>query len=149
MGWSGAGGLDMLVPVGYAERIFDCVSEVTKEVPDLMLTAQTLLQSKVFGNALPSARPLEYRRTEWRELIKGRERPVRLIIKSLLGVPSAHMGEHDHAMWCFQFPKGSVLVVYLHRGTTVEMAARVEDEAELKEPVDFIINEVRERLKRL
>ncbi|HEY8347783.1 MAG TPA: hypothetical protein VIL07_11030 [Symbiobacteriaceae bacterium] len=114
-----------------------------------MLTPQTLLQQKVFGNYLPLTAPLEYRRAEWRELIKGRERPVRLIIKSMLGVPSAHIGEHDHAMWCFRFPKGSVLVVYLHRGTVVEFAAKVEDGDEIREPVDFLIAEVRERLRRL
>lgn len=114
-----------------------------------MLTAQTLLQQKIFGNFLPATTALEYRRTEWRELIRGRERPVRLIVKSMLGVPSAHVGEHDHAMWCFRFPKGSLLVVYLHRGTVVDFNAKVEDEAEIQEAVDFLMAEVEERLKRL
>lgn len=122
---------------------------MAKEGTSSLLTAQTFLQRKVFGNHLPTARPLEYRRQEWLELLKGRERSVRLIIKALLGVPSAHLGENEHAMWCFQFPKGSLLVVYLHRGTVVELAARVEDEEELQEPVDYLLTEVRERLKLL
>lgn len=130
----------------YAEKICKMAA---KEAQDSMLTSQMLLQKKMFGNALPTTRPLDYRRSEWRDLIKGRERAVRLIVKSLLGVPSAHLGEHDHAMWCFRLPKGSVVVIYLHRGTVVEMSARVEDEEEVHEVVDFLIEEVRERLKRL
>jgi hypothetical protein len=43
-----------------------------------------------------------------------------------------------------------VLVVYQHKGTVVELAARVEDETdELEEPVNFLINEIQERLKQL
>lgn len=115
-----------------------------------MLTTQTLLHTKVFGDYLSSARPLEYRRAEWQELNKGRERSIRLIVRAMLGVPSAHAGEQEHAMWCFQFPEGSLLVVYLHRGTVVELAARVvEEEKELFEAVDFLHSEVATRLKQL
>lgn len=114
-----------------------------------MLTTQTLLQKKVFGNLLSLARPLEYRLQEWKDLNKGRERSVRLIVKALMGVPSAHMGENDHAMWCFQFPKGSLLVIYLHRGTVVEIAARNDDQVEIEEAIDFILEEVSGRVKQL
>jgi hypothetical protein len=121
-----------------------------KEVDEPLLTTQTFVQKKVFGNHLPVTKPLEYRRQEWLELNKGRERSVRLIVKAMLGVPSAHLGEQEHAMWCFQFPNGSLLVVHLHKGTVVELAARVEEESdELEEPVNFLIDEVRERLKQL
>ncbi|HYF92203.1 MAG TPA: hypothetical protein VD969_08140 [Symbiobacteriaceae bacterium] len=114
-----------------------------------MLTTQTLLQKKVFGNFLSLARPLDYRQQEWKELNKGRERSVRLIVKAMLGVPSAHLGESDHAMWCFQFPKGSLLVIYLHRGTVIELAARKDDDKELEEVVDFLVEEVSTRIKQL
>lgn len=114
-----------------------------------MLTAQTLLQKKIFGNALSAAKPLDYKKAEWQELNKGRERSVRLIVKAMMGVPSAHVGEQEHAMWCFQFPKGSLLVVHIFRGTVVELAARQDDEAEIHEAVDFLIEEVSTRLKLL
>ena len=115
-----------------------------------MLTTQVLLQKKVFGNFLSTTKPLDYRRQDWVELNKGRERSVRLIVRAMLGVPSAHQGEHDHAMWCFQFPKGSLLVAYLKGGTHMELAARKdEEEKELDEAVDFLIEEVTEKLKTL
>ncbi|HWI60545.1 MAG TPA: hypothetical protein VNT75_01765 [Symbiobacteriaceae bacterium] len=115
-----------------------------------MLTTQTLLQKKVFGNFLSLAKPLDYRQQDWKDLNKGRERSVRLIIKAMMGVPSAHVGENEHAMWCFQFPKGSLLVVHLHRGTVIELAARKEDEPkEIEEVVDFLIEEVSTRIKQL
>jgi hypothetical protein len=114
-----------------------------------VLTTQTFVQKKVFGNFLPVTRPLDYRRQEWQELNKGKERSVRLIVKAMLGVPSAHLGENEHAMWCFQYPNGSLLVVYPQKGTVIDLAAKVEDETELQEPVDFLIEEVRERLKQL
>ncbi len=114
-----------------------------------MYTTQTFLQKKVFGNFLGATGPLQYRRDEWRKLIKGRERSARLIAKSLLGVPSAHVGENDYAMWCFQLPKGSLLVVYLQRGTVTELAARIEDEEEVQEAVDFLMEEFAGRLRQL
>ena len=116
-----------------------------------MLTTQTLLQKKVFGNFVSQTKPLEYRRSEWQELNKGRERSVRLIVKSMLGVPSAHQGEQDHAVWCFQFPKGSLLTVYLQRGTVMELGAKLEEEgeAEVYEAVDFLLEEVSTRVKQL
>jgi len=114
-----------------------------------VLTAQLLLQKKVFGNLLSLARPLDYRQNDWKELNKGRERSVRLICKAMLGVPSAHVGENDHAMWCFQFPKGSLLVIYLQRGTVTEIAARKDDPKEIEEVIDFLFEEVSTRVKQL
>lgn len=114
-----------------------------------MLTTQTLLQRKVFGNMLSLCRPLEYRRPEWMELNKGRERSVRLIVKALLGVPSAHQGEQEHAMWCFQFPKNSLLVIYLQRGTMIDIAVKVEEPKEIEEVIDFLLEEVSTRVKQL
>lgn len=114
-----------------------------------MLTTQTLLQKKVFGNLLSLTKPLEYRRAEWQELNKGRERSVRLIVKAMMGVPSAHQGEQEHALWCFQFPKGSVLVVFLHRGTVIDLAARLDDPKEIEEVIDFLLSEVATRIKQL
>lgn len=114
-----------------------------------MLTTQTFVQKKVFGNFLSACRPLEYRKQDWQELNRGRERSVRLIVKAMLGVPSAHVGEQEHAMWCFQLPKGSLLVVHIHKGTVTEMAAKVEDDAEVQESVDFLMEEVSTRLKQL
>lgn len=114
-----------------------------------MLTTQNFLQRKVFGNFLPATKPLEYRKADWQELNKGRERSVRLIIKSTLGVPSAHLGEQEHAMWCFQFPKGSLLVVYIHRGTVTEVATRADDAEEIQEAVDFLITEVTTKVRQL
>lgn len=115
-----------------------------------MLTTQTFVQRKIFGNYLPGTRPLEHRRAEWRELNKGCERSVRLIVRAMLGVPSAHLGEQEHAMWCFGFPRGSVLVVHLHRGSVIDLNATIgEDENELIEPVDFFMDEVIARLKTL
>jgi hypothetical protein len=122
---------------------------VEKEVESDMLTAQTLLQKKVFGNLLSAVRPLEYRRPEWLELNKGRERSVRLITKALLGVPSAHLGEQEHAMWCFQFPKGSILVVHLLRGTVIELSTKVDEPKEIEEAVDFLLEEIGNRVKEL
>ncbi|MGE5674005.1 MAG: hypothetical protein ACM3XM_08955 [Mycobacterium leprae] len=120
-----------------------------------MFTIQTLLQKKVFGNHLAGTKPLEYRRNEWQELNKGRERSVRLIVRAMLGVPSAHQSEQEHALWCFQFQTGSLLVVYLQRGTVIELAAKQEAEAEedkdkeIEEAVDFLIEEVTTRLRQL
>lgn len=114
-----------------------------------MLTTQTLLQKKVFGNLLSATRPLDYRRAEWQELNKGRERSVRLIVKSMMGVPSAHLGEQEHAVWCFQFPKGSMLAIYIHRGSVVEIAARKDDEKEIHEVVDFLLEEISTKVKQL
>ena len=114
-----------------------------------MLTAQTLLHRKIFGNYQSVTKPLEYRLQDWKELNKGRERSVRLILKAMLGVPSAHMGEQEYAMWCFQFPKGSLLVVYIHRGTVAEIAAKQDDDTEIQEAMDFLLEEVSTKLKQL
>lgn len=114
-----------------------------------MLTTQNLLQKKVFGNFLNLARPLDYRLQDWKELNKGRERSVRLIVKAMMGVPSAHVGENEHAMWCFQFPKGSLLVIYIHRGTVVEIAAKKDEPKEIEEVIDFLLEEVSTRVKQL
>lgn len=94
-------------------------------------------------------RPLEHRRADWQQLTKGRERSVRLIIRAMLGVPSAHVGENEHAMWCFQLPKGSLITIHLHRGTVAEISTRVSDEEELHEAVDFLLEEITTRLKQL
>lgn len=114
-----------------------------------MLTPQTLLHTKVFGDYLPAARPLVYRRPEWNELNKGRERSVRLIVRAMLGVPSAHQGEHEHAMWCFQFPDDGLIVLHLQRGTVCEIATHNEGNKEVVEALDFLIDEVSTRLKQL
>lgn len=114
-----------------------------------MLTTQTLLHSKVFGDYLFAAKPLEYRRAEWQELNKGKERSVRLIVRAMLGVPSAHHGEQEYAMWCFQFPENALLVAYLQRGTVMELLGANEEHKDLCEAVDFLITEVTARLKTL
>lgn len=114
-----------------------------------MLTTQLFVQKKVFGNFLSVTRPLDYRRPDWQEIVKGRERAVRVIIKSMLGAPSAHVGENEHAMWCFQLPKGSVLIIYLKGGTHLEIAARKEDEKEVQEVMDFLIEELGNKVKQL
>jgi hypothetical protein len=114
-----------------------------------VFTTQTLMQRKVFGNFLPETRPLDYRRPEWQELNKGRERSVRLIVRAMLGVPSAHQGENDHAMWCFQFPDGALLVVHLYRGNAIDFAAKAVDEHEIAGAIDFLIDEVTAKLKTL
>lgn len=112
-----------------------------------MYTPQTFVHTKVFGDYLSLCRPLEYRRPDWQQLTKGRERSVRLIIKAMLGVPSAHMGENEHAMWCFQLPKGSLIVFYLQRGTVAEIAVKVGEEQELDGAIDFLLEEIGNRLK--
>jgi len=114
-----------------------------------MLTTQTLLHSKVFGDYLSAARPLEYRRAEWQELNKGKERSVRLIVRAMLGVPSAHHGEQEHAMWSFQFPENALLVAYLQRGSVTELYAANDEHKDLREAVDLLITEVGTRLKQL
>lgn len=114
-----------------------------------MLTTQTLLHKKVFGNFLAMVRPLEYRRADWLALNKGRERSVRLILKAMLGVPSAHQGEQEHAMWCFQLPKGSLVVLFMKGGTVMELSAKPVDDEEVQELADFLIAEATERLKTL
>jgi hypothetical protein len=114
-----------------------------------LLTTQQLLHRKTFGNQIASTRPLEYRREEWQELNKGRERSVRLIIRAMLGVPSAHQGENDHVMWCFQLLHGSVVVIYLLKGIVTEIGVRVEEQAEVEELIDFLLEEVTTKLKLL
>jgi len=112
-----------------------------------MYTVQTFVHTKLFGNYLAETKPLEYRRQDWQQLSKGRERSVRLIVKAMLGVPSAHVGENEHAMWCFQLPKGSLIVFHLHRGTVCEINTKVVDEPELQEAIDFLLEEIANRLK--
>ncbi|MFO7273281.1 MAG: hypothetical protein LOD90_02435 [Symbiobacteriaceae bacterium] len=112
-------------------------------------TLQTFIHRKVFGNYLSKCKPLTYRREDWLHLTRGRERTVRLIIRAMLGVPSAHHGPNEHAMWCFQFPKGSVLTVYLHRGTVAEISTYEADKEELEEAVDYLLEEVAARLRQL
>lgn len=112
-----------------------------------MLTVQTLLHRKVFGDYLSQARPIEYRRPEWHDLNKGRERSVRLIVRAMLGVPSAHVGENEHAMWCFQFAEGGLLVAYMLRGSVIEFYTNNDSDASVREAVDFLIGEVQTRLK--
>lgn len=82
-------------------------------------------------------------------MTKGKERSVRLIVRAMLGVPSAHLGENEHAMWCFQLPKGSLMTVYLQRGTVTEIATREDDPEELHEALDFLFEEISTRLKQL
>lgn len=114
-----------------------------------MLTVQTLLHTKAFGDYMSHCRPLQYRRNEWKQLCHGRDRAVRLIVRSMLGVPSAHLGEQEHATWCFQFPEQSLLVVYIQRGHSVELSARNEEQPLLQEAVDLLIAEVEAKLKQL
>jgi hypothetical protein len=114
-----------------------------------MYTVQTFVHNKVFGDYLSACRPLEYRRQDWQQMTKGKERSVRLIVRAMLGVPSAHLGENEHAMWCFQLPKGSLIVLYLHRGTVTEIATKVVDEQELHGAIDFLFEEIANRLKQL
>jgi hypothetical protein len=114
-----------------------------------MLTTQMMLQKKQFGNLLSSTRPVEYRREEWMALGKGRERAIRLMTRAMLGVPSVHVGDAEHPMWCFQFPKGSILVVHLPRGTVIELAARPDDEKEIEEAVDLLVTEMSAKVKEL
>jgi len=115
----------------------------------LSYSLQTFVHTKIFGNHLSACRPLEYRRADWQQLTRGRERSVRLIVRAMLGVPSAHQGEHEHAMWCFQLPKGSLIAVYLHRGTVAEISTQEVDADELHEAIDFLLEEVGNRLKQL
>jgi hypothetical protein len=118
-----------------------------------MLTIQTFLHHKVFGDYLSQTKPLEYRKGDWQELVKGRERSIRLITRAFLGVPSAHQTDRreEYAMWCFQFPNGSLLVVYQRKGIHVELAAKIQDEAEaeVQEAVDFLMQELTERANSL
>lgn len=114
------------------------------------LNIQSLLKHKVFGDHTAGTRPLQYRAREWQDLMRGRERAVRLIIRAMLGVPSAHRGDQDHPMWCFQFEDGSLLVVFIHRThNVVQMSARNEESRALREAVDFLITEVAVKLKQL
>ena len=112
-------------------------------------TLQSFLHQKVFGNHLGQCKPLEYRRADWLQLTRGRERTVRLIVRAMLGVPSAHQGEHGHPMWCFQLPKGSLITVYLHRGTVPEISTREADAAGLREAIDYLLEEVGARLRQV
>lgn len=112
-------------------------------------TLQTFIHRKVFGNYLSKCRPLTYRKDDWLQLTRGRERSVRLIIRAMLGVPSAHLGPNEHAMWCFQLPRGSLITVYLHRGTVAEISTYEADRAELEEAVDYLLEEVAARLRQL
>jgi hypothetical protein len=116
-----------------------------------MLTVQTFLHQKLFGDYLAQTRPVEYRRADWQELCRGRERSVRLITRAMLGVPSAHQldRKEEHAMWCFGLPKGSLLVVSLRKGIHVELSAKSEDEAEVQAAVDFLLTELTQRVKSL
>ncbi|MFZ5816838.1 MAG: hypothetical protein ACOY93_16350 [Bacillota bacterium] len=114
-----------------------------------MYTVQTFVHHKVFGDHLSLCKPLEYRKQDWQQLNKGKERSVRLIVRAMLGVPSAHLGENEHAMWCFQLPRGSLITLYLHRGTVTEIATRTADEEELQEAIDFLLEEIGNRLKAL
>jgi hypothetical protein len=92
---------------------------------------------------------MQYRRQDWVQMTKGKERSVRLIVRSMLGVPSAHLGENEHAMWSFQLPKGSLITVYLQRGTVTEIVTREDDPEELHEALDFLLEEIDNRLKQL
>lgn len=114
-----------------------------------MYTLQTFVHTKVFGDYLSLCRPLEYKRADWQQITKGRERSVRLIVRAMLGVPSAHLGQHDHALWCFQLPKESLITIYLHRGTVAEIAVRENDAEEVQTAIDFLLEEISTRLKQL
>lgn len=116
-----------------------------------MLTVQTFVHQKLFGDYLAQTKPVEYRRADWQELCRGRERSIRLITRAMLGVPSAHQTDRkeEHAMWCFQLPKGSLLVVYLRKGIHVELGAKVEEPAEVESAVDFLLTELTQRAKSL
>lgn len=116
-----------------------------------MQTVQTFLHQKLFGDYLAQVKPVEYRRADWQELCRGKERSIRLIARAMLGVPSAHQVDRkeEHAMWCFGLPNSSLLVVYLRKGVHVELAAKVEDETEVQEAVDFLLTELTQRVKSL
>lgn len=116
-----------------------------------MMTVQTFLHQKLFGDYLSQTKPVEHRRAEWQELCRGRERSIRLISRAMLGVPSAHQTDRkeEHAMWCFGLPKGSILVVSLRKGIHVELSAKVEEQEEVEEAVDFLLTELSQRAKSL
>lgn len=114
------------------------------------LTVQNLLKRKLFGDYAAGTRPLQYRGRGWQELGRGKERAVRLITRAMLGVPSAHHGDQDHPMWCFQFEDGGLLIVFIHRGNNqVHLSARNEDSRDLREAVDFLVTEMAVKLKQL
>ncbi len=115
------------------------------------LTLQTLLKQKLFGDFTAGVRPIQSRAKEWQEMVRGRERAVRLITKAMLGVPSAHHGDQDHPMWCFQFQDGGALVVFIHRGNNqVHLSAKHEETSkDLKEALDFLLAEMATKLKQL
>lgn len=125
--------------------------ESGRRFPLSSLTIQTLLKHKLFGDYTAGTRPLQYRAREWQELVRGKERAVRLITKSMLGVPSAHHGDQDHPMWCFQFENSGLLVVFLHRGNNqIHLSARNEEASrDLREAVDFLLAEMAARLRQL
>lgn len=113
------------------------------------MTVQSLLKLKRFGDYRHGTRPLAYRRADWSQMVRGKERALRLVIKSTLGVPSAHHTDQDQPMWCFHFPDGGQLVVMIGRGNgPVQLLARNEEESrELKEAVDFLIAELGTKLR--
>lgn len=117
----------------------------------MSLAIQSLLKMKLFGDHLVGTRPLQHRLQEWQELVRGKERAVRLICKTMLGVPSAHQGEQEQQMWCFQVPDGGLLVIYLHKGNgAVQFAAKNEAESkDLTATFDFIYSEMATRLRAL
>lgn len=117
----------------------------------MSLTVQTLLKLKLFGDYMQGTRPLQYRVRDWQELVKGKERAARLITKSTLGVPSAHHGDQDHPMWCFQFEDDGLLVIYLHRGNNQVHFHQKNEEGsrELKEAMDFLLSEMQTKLRQV
>ncbi|MFO7172780.1 MAG: hypothetical protein DIU70_007430 [Bacillota bacterium] len=115
------------------------------------LTVQSLLKMKRFGDYRQGTRPLQYRRADWIQMARGKERALRLLVKSTLGVPSAHHSDQDYPMWCFQFPDGGELVVLIARGGgQVQLVARNEEESrDLKQAVDFLLEELGSKLRQL
>lgn len=109
---------------------------------------QDLMHRKVFGDHMAGTRAPAHRRDEWQKLVHGRERAVRTIARSLLGTPSSHVGDHAQPLWCFQFASGQRLVVFLHRGTTLDFSVSDESQ-EVLEYLDFLIGEIGRRISLL
>jgi hypothetical protein len=105
---------------------------------------QDLMHRKVFGDYLPGTRTPQHRREDWQKLVRGRERAVRTIARSLLGAPSHHQGDNGLA-WAFQFATGQRLVFFINKGLTLEIAVSDETDDVLAY-LNFFIDEMARRV---
>lgn len=117
----------------------------------MTLTLQNLLKAKHFGETLQGTLPVQHRQKEWRDLVRGKERAIRLIAKSTLGVPTAHHGEQSLPMWSFAFKDGGILTLYVHKGNQqIQMVSRNEEESpDVCAAVDFLLAEFTDRLRQV